>query len=92
MKQLSIFGLEGQVALVVGGGGAIGSAVGAALAGAGANVTVAGRTAESLEAAVARIRESGAEACRSSPMRRSGRMRSGWSPRRSIGSDGWTSS
>ena len=59
MKQLSIFGLGGQVALVVGGGGAIGSALGVALAGAGANVTVAGRTVESLEAAVARIRETG---------------------------------
>lgn len=61
MKQLSIFGLGGQVALVVGGGGAIGSALGVALAGAGANVTVAGRTVESLEAAVARIRETGTE-------------------------------
>jgi gluconate 5-dehydrogenase len=61
MQQLSIFGLDGQVALVVGGGGAIGSALGVALAGAGANVTVAGRTAESLEAAVARIRETGSE-------------------------------
>lgn len=61
MHQLSIFSLEGQVALVVGGGGAIGSALGVALGGAGASVTVAGRTAESLEAAVGRIRETGAE-------------------------------
>ena len=60
MQQLSIFGLDDQVALVVGGGGAIGSALGVALAGAGANVAVAGRTAESLEAAVARIHETGA--------------------------------
>lgn len=61
MEQLSIFGLENHVALVVGGGGAIGSALAVGLAGAGANVTVAGRTADPLEAAVARIRETGAE-------------------------------
>ena len=61
MQQLSIFGLKGQVALIVGGGGAIGSALGLALAGAGANVAVAGRTAESLEVSVARIRETGSE-------------------------------
>lgn len=59
MKQLSIFGLDGQVALVVGGGGAIGSALAVALAGAGASVAVAGRTAESLEAAIRRVREAG---------------------------------
>jgi NAD(P)-dependent dehydrogenase (short-subunit alcohol dehydrogenase family) len=59
-QQLSIFGLEGQVALVVGGSGAIGSALGVALAGAGADVAVAGRTPESLDAAVARIAETGA--------------------------------
>jgi gluconate 5-dehydrogenase len=60
MTQLSIFGLEGQVALIVGGGGAIGSALGVALAGAGATVAVAGRTSASIEAALARIRETGA--------------------------------
>jgi len=59
-NQLSIFELDGQVALVVGGGGAIGSALALALAGAGASVAVAGRTAAALEAAVARIEESGA--------------------------------
>ena len=62
MQPLSMFELGDRVALVVGGGGAIGSALGVALAGAGANVTVAGRTAESLEASVARIRETGSEA------------------------------
>ena len=61
MQQLAIFGLEGQVALVVGGGGAIGSALAVALAGAGATVAVAGRTAETLEAALARIGETGAD-------------------------------
>jgi NAD(P)-dependent dehydrogenase (short-subunit alcohol dehydrogenase family) len=58
--QLAIFSLEGQVALVVGGGGAIGSALAVALAGAGATVAVAGRTAETLEAAVDRIGKTGA--------------------------------
>jgi len=61
MQQLSIFGLDGKVALVVGGGGAIGSALAVGLAGAGATVAVAGRTAETLEATLARIREFGAD-------------------------------
>jgi NAD(P)-dependent dehydrogenase (short-subunit alcohol dehydrogenase family) len=61
MTQASIFSLDGRVALVVGGGGAIGSALGVALAGAGAHVAVAGRTAPALDAAVARIRATGSE-------------------------------
>ncbi|MEA2619594.1 MAG: hypothetical protein QOC97_367, partial [Chloroflexota bacterium] len=61
MQQLAIFGLEGQVALVVGGGGAIGSALAVALGGVGATVAVAGRTAGSLEAALTRIGETGAD-------------------------------
>ncbi len=61
MKGLSMFRLDGQVALVVGGGGAIGSALGVALAGAGASVAVAGRTVGSLDDAAARIREGGSE-------------------------------
>jgi gluconate 5-dehydrogenase len=61
MGQLDIFGLDGRVALVVGGGGAIGAALGEAMAGAGARVTVAGRTAESLDTAVERIRRAGSE-------------------------------
>jgi gluconate 5-dehydrogenase len=60
MQQLSIFGLEDRVALVVGGGGAIGSALAVALAGAGASVAVAGRTPEKLDAALARIGAVGA--------------------------------
>jgi gluconate 5-dehydrogenase len=61
MQQLSIFGLEGRTALVMGGGGAIGSALAVGLAGAGARVAVAGRTSESLDGAVTRIRGAGAE-------------------------------
>lgn len=59
--QLSIFGLDGRTAMVVGGGGAIGSALAVGLAGVGAKVTVAGRTAEPLDATVARIRETGTD-------------------------------
>ena len=61
MGQLDIFGLEGRVALVAGGGGAIGAALAEALAGAGARLAVAGRTAESCEAAVERVRAAGSE-------------------------------
>jgi NAD(P)-dependent dehydrogenase (short-subunit alcohol dehydrogenase family) len=61
MTQLSIFSLDGRVALVVGGGGAIGSALGVALAGAGARVALAGRTAAPLDAAVAKIDAAGSQ-------------------------------
>lgn len=61
MTQLPVFSLDGRVALVVGGGGAIGSALGVGLAGAGANVAVAGRTAESLDAAAEKVRETGSQ-------------------------------
>ena len=61
MSQLDLFSLEGRVALVPGGGGGIGSALAEALAGAGANVAVAGRTAETCEAAVERIRAAGSD-------------------------------
>ncbi len=44
MSQLDIFSLEGRVAIVAGGGGAIGAALAEAMAGAGARVAVAGRT------------------------------------------------
>ena len=61
MAQLDIFRLDGRVALVPGGGGGIGSALAEALAGAGARVAVAGRTPESCEATVERVRAAGSE-------------------------------
>jgi gluconate 5-dehydrogenase len=50
-----MFGLAGRVALVNGGGGAIGAAIGEAFAAAGARVAVSGRSKEPLEATVGRI-------------------------------------
>jgi gluconate 5-dehydrogenase len=61
MSQLDVFSLEGRVALIPGGGGAIGSVIAAALAGAGARVAVVDVTDERAEAAAATIRETGAE-------------------------------
>ncbi len=61
MGQLDIFSLEGRVALIPGGGGAIGSALAEAFAGAGARVAVAGRSRETLDAAVARVGAAGSE-------------------------------
>ena len=58
----SLFSLEGRVALVVGGGGAIGAALGVGLAEAGARIAVAGHTAGPLEAAVERIKSTGSDA------------------------------
>ena len=61
MTQLDMFSLDGRVALVVGGGGAIGAALAEAMAGAGAKVAVSGRTPEALDAAVERIRAAGSD-------------------------------
>jgi NAD(P)-dependent dehydrogenase (short-subunit alcohol dehydrogenase family) len=61
MSQLDVFRLDGRVAVIPGGGGAIGSAMAVALAGAGARVVVAGRTEASLEAAAERVRAAGGE-------------------------------
>jgi gluconate 5-dehydrogenase len=61
MSQLDIFSLHGRVALVCGGGGAIGAALAEAFAGAGARVTVAGRTQDALTAAVERVSGAGSD-------------------------------
>jgi gluconate 5-dehydrogenase len=62
MSYLDTFSLQGKVALVPGGGGAMGSAIASALAGAGAKVVVANRTIDTAEAAAARIRDAGGDA------------------------------
>jgi gluconate 5-dehydrogenase len=59
VNPLDAFRLDGRVAIIPGGGGAIGSAIAAALAAAGAQVAVAGRTPERLEEAAAPIRATG---------------------------------
>jgi NAD(P)-dependent dehydrogenase (short-subunit alcohol dehydrogenase family) len=61
MSQLEIFSLEGRVALVAGGGGAIGAALAEGLAEAGARVAIAGRTRDPLDATVERVRKTGSE-------------------------------
>lgn len=58
--QRDLFRLDDRVALVAGSGG-IGSAMAEALGAAGASVSIAGRTAERVDAVVARVREAGAE-------------------------------
>jgi NAD(P)-dependent dehydrogenase (short-subunit alcohol dehydrogenase family) len=50
MSQLDLFRLDGRVALVPGGGGAIGSAMAAAFSGAGAQVVIVDQTDERAEA------------------------------------------
>ena len=59
VNPLDAFRLEGRVAIIPGGGGAIGSAIAAALAAAGAQVAVVGRSRERLEEAAAPIRAHG---------------------------------
>jgi NAD(P)-dependent dehydrogenase (short-subunit alcohol dehydrogenase family) len=61
MAQLDIFCLDGRVAVVAGGGGAIGSALAEAFAGAGARVVTAGRSQESCEATIELVRAAGSE-------------------------------
>ena len=62
MSYLDVFSLQGRVALVPGGGGAIGAAISRALAGAGAKVVVANHTLDKAEAAAEAIRAAGGEA------------------------------
>jgi NAD(P)-dependent dehydrogenase (short-subunit alcohol dehydrogenase family) len=64
MGYLDRFALDGKVALVPGGGGAIGSAIAGALAGAGAKVAVVDVTQDRADEAAARIGMSGAASCR----------------------------
>jgi len=61
MPDLDMFSLKDRVALVPGGGGGIGAPMAEALAQAGARVAVAGRTGESLQAAVDRVTRAGSE-------------------------------
>jgi gluconate 5-dehydrogenase len=56
------FRLDDRVAMIVGGGGGIGSAMGEALGNAGASVAIAGRSVERAEAAAAKVRDTGAQA------------------------------
>src|SRR5690349_18276330 len=62
MSVLDAFSLAGRVALVPGGGGAIGTAVSLALADAGARIAAANHTLESAEACARAVRDAGGEA------------------------------
>ena len=62
MSQLDLFRLDSRVALVPGGGGAIGSAMAFGFASAGARVTVVDQTQDRADAAAERIRAVGGEA------------------------------
>jgi gluconate 5-dehydrogenase len=61
MSQLDAFKLDGRVAFISGGGGAIGSALAVALGSAGAKVAVSDIAQASAEAAAERVRAVGAE-------------------------------
>jgi len=62
MSQLDRFRLDGRVALVAGGGGAIGSAMATAFAGAGARIVVVDQTQDRADAAAELVRGAGGEA------------------------------
>lgn len=62
MSQTDIFRLDEKVAVVPGGSGAIGAALGAGLAGAGASVAVVGRSPDRIETACRGIRDAGSQA------------------------------
>jgi NAD(P)-dependent dehydrogenase (short-subunit alcohol dehydrogenase family) len=58
----ALFSLDSQVALVTGGGGALGSLIATTLAGAGAHVVLTGRTRKTLERTAARVHAAGGKA------------------------------
>ena len=62
MSQLDRFRLDGRVALVAGGGGAIGSAMATAFAGAGARIVVVDQTQDRADAAAELVQGAGGEA------------------------------
>lgn len=62
MKPKELFNLEGKVAMVAGGGGAIGSALAAGLSEAGAAVALVGRSSENVEQAGRAISSAGGRA------------------------------
>lgn len=55
-------GITGRTALVLGASGGLGSAIAVRLAGEGANVAVAGRSADALAATAGRVEQAGAKA------------------------------
>jgi gluconate 5-dehydrogenase len=61
VSELDRFSLAGKVALITGGGGGIGAALAEAMGNAGAMLVVVGRTQESLDAALARVRAAGSD-------------------------------
>src|SRR4051794_33207987 len=59
---LDLFRLDGQVALITGGGGAIGTAMAGGFASVGAALVIADRRLDAAEATVAALRDAGADA------------------------------
>lgn len=59
---VELFRLDGQVALITGGGGAIGTAMAGGFASAGAALAIVDRRLDAAEATVARLQDAGAEA------------------------------
>jgi gluconate 5-dehydrogenase len=62
VKTTEIFDLEGRVAVVPGGGGAIGAALALGLAGAGAAIALVGRSQQAVDAAAATVIDAGGRA------------------------------